>query len=85
MEIVFGLGIIVPFTRKIAARLLFILVILMSLANVNMWINDLPFNGVRMSNVGHIIRWIIQLMLLAVLLWLGEGIGKKHNHERAKE
>ena len=76
MEIVFGAGMMVPLTRKYAALLLFVLVILMSLANLNMWINDLPFNGIRMSTTAHIVRWVIQFILLAVLLWLGEKIGK---------
>lgn len=74
MEIIFGLGMIISKTRKYAAQLLVILVLLMSLANLNMWINDLPFNGTRLSTVGHVIRWIIQFILLAILLWLGERI-----------
>jgi uncharacterized membrane protein len=77
MEMLFGVGLMVPFTRVFSARLLVILVLLMSLANLNMWINDLPFNGHRLSTTGHIIRWFIQFILIAVLLWLGEIIGKK--------
>ena len=46
-EILFGIGLVMPRTRKRAAMLLFFLVIAMSLANVNMWVNDLPFNGTR--------------------------------------
>ena len=74
LEILLGLGIMVPPTRRAAAQLLFILVILMSLANLNMWINDIPFNGTRLGTTGHIIRWICQVILLVVLLWLGEII-----------
>ena len=74
MEIIFGVGIILSQTRKYAAQLLVVLVLLMSLANLNMWINDLPFNGTRLSTTGHIIRWAIQILLLAILLWLGERI-----------
>ena len=76
MEILFGLGMMIPSTRKHSARLLVVLVVLMSQANVNMWVNDLPFNGTRMSINGHILRFIIQLLLLTLLLWLGEGIGQ---------
>ena len=76
MEILFGIGMMIPSTRKYSARLLVVLVVLMSQANVNMWINDLPFNGTRMSTNGHILRLIIQLLLLTILLWLGEGIGQ---------
>ena len=75
MEILFGLGMMLPVARKYAAQFLVVLVLLMSLANLNMWINDLPFNGNRLSTTGHIIRWLIQFLLLTVLLWLGEKIG----------
>ena len=74
MEIGFGVGMMIPRTRRLSALFLVVLVLLMSLANLNMWINDLPFNGIRMSTSGHIIRAIIQLLLLTVLLWLGEKI-----------
>ena len=74
LEVLFGLGIMVPKTRRLAALLLVILVLLMSLANLNMWINDIPFEGKRLTTTGHVIRWIIQVILLVVLLWLGEVI-----------
>lgn len=74
LEVLLGLGIMLPLTRRPAARLLFILVVMMSLANLNMWINDIPFNGTRLTTKGHIIRWTIQIILLLVLLWLGEVI-----------
>ncbi len=78
LEILFGTGIIFSGSRKYAARFLVILVALMSLANLNMWINDVPFNGTRLSTNGHIVRWLIQFVLLAVLMWLGEAFGKTH-------
>ena len=74
LEVLLGLGIMLPPTRRMAARILFTLVILMSLANLNMWINDIPYNGTRLTTTGHIIRWTIQVILLLVLLWLGEVI-----------
>ena len=75
-----GLGIMAPRTREMAGRLLFVLVILMSLANLNMWINDVPFNGTRLSTKGHIIRWMIQFVLLGVLLWLGGVFTANRQH-----
>ena len=74
LEILLGLGIMLPPTRRISSRLLFVLVILMSLANLNMWVNDIPFNGTRLTTTGHLYRWLIQIVLLLVLLWLGELI-----------
>ena len=66
-EMLFGVGLVMPRTRKRAAMLLFFLVIAMSLANVNMWVNDLPFNGTRLSTQGHVIRWCVQIVLLLTL------------------
>lgn len=71
LEIVLGLGLAFPPTRRWSARLLVLLVIAMSLANLNMWLNDLPFRGTRLTTTGHVVRWIIQIALLAVLAWLG--------------
>ena len=66
-EILFGVGLVMPRTRKRAAMLLFFLVIAMSLANINMWVNDLPFNGTKLSTQGHVIRWCVQIVLLLTL------------------
>ena len=71
-EIAFGAGLIFPRTRKHAAKLLFFLVIAMSLANLNMWINDLPFNGTKLSTQGHVVRWCIQIVLLLLLAWMAQ-------------
>ena len=54
-EMLLGLGIMIPVTRTIS-RLLVILVLAMSLANLNMYLNDVPFNGNLLSATGHIIR-----------------------------
>ena len=71
LEILLGIGIMIPVTRTISARLLVVLVLLMSLANLNMYLNDVPFNGTLLSTAGHVIRLIAQVILIAVLLWLG--------------
>ena len=75
LEIALGVGLIYPLTRKKSARLLVVLVLLVSLANINMWMNDLSFNGTRMSQTGHIVRAFIQVLLISSLLWIGEVIG----------
>ncbi|MDP6862985.1 MAG: hypothetical protein QGH80_04780 [Acidimicrobiales bacterium] len=71
LEILLGIGIMIPVTRTISARLLVVLVLLMSLANLNMYLNDVPFNGTLLNTAGHVIRLIAQVILIAVLLWLG--------------
>ena len=85
LEIVLGMGLIYSKTRKKAALLLVVLVLLVSLANINMWMNDLPFNGTRMSQTGHILRAFIQILLLSALLWLGEVIGFNVSKEQYKQ
>ena len=72
LEMLFGVGLVIPRTRKRAAMLLFFLVMAMSLANLNMWVNDLPFNGTRLSTQGHVIRWCIQIVLLLTLACMGK-------------
>mgnify|MGYP001055990995 CR=1 FL=1 len=71
LEIALGLGIVIPATRPVSARCLVVLVVLMSLANLNMYLNDVPFNGNLLSTTGHVIRLIVQVILIAILLWLG--------------
>ena len=71
LEILLGIGLLFSPTRRWSARLLILLVLAMSLANLNMWMNDLPFNGTRLSTRGHVLRWVIQAVLLALLGLLG--------------
>ena len=42
------------------------------MANINMWINDLPFNGTRLTTQGHVIRWCVQIVLLVTLARMAE-------------
>lgn len=80
LEVLFGLGLFIARARPTSARLLFWLVVLMSLANINMWWNDLEFDGMRLSQTGHIIRFSAQLLLLLALAWLS-----RDRSERAPE
>ena len=41
-------------------------------ANLNMWLNDIPLNGVQYSTGWHIGRLIVQGFLILLLAWLGE-------------
>ena len=49
MEIAGGLGIIYPETREITGRLMVLFLIAIYPANFNMWINDIPYNGTRLT------------------------------------
>ena len=73
LEVLFGLGMCISATRTMASRLFFYLVLLMSLANFNMWWNDLPFDGTRLGQTGHFIRLCVQVVLLVTLHWLSKA------------
>ena len=76
-EIILGLGVSIPFTRIYSAKSLALLLITLYLANLNMWLNDIPFNGAKLSQIGHLIRLMIQILLVLICFWLAEiNIGK---------
>ncbi|MDC0161254.1 hypothetical protein OAI71_00125 [Marine Group III euryarchaeote] len=64
MEIVGGLGIIYPETREITGRLMVLFLIAIYPANFNMWINDIPYNGTRLTIQGHLVRLSVQFLLI---------------------
>ena len=64
MEIVGGLGIIYPETREITGRLMVLFLIAIYPANLNMWMNDIPYNGTRLTTQGHLFRLSVQILLI---------------------
>ena len=70
MEIAGGLGVIYPETRMIAGRALALFLIVVYPANLYMWTNDVPFNGTRLTNNGHLIRLGTQVLLIIGALGL---------------
>ena len=77
LEIILGIGMILPVHRQLAARYFTVFLVFVYLANLNMWLNDVPFNGTLLSLNGHIIRLLVQLILICIGLWLAGLIGKK--------
>ena len=77
LEIILGIGMILPVYRQLAARYFTVFLVFVYLANLNMWLNDVPFNGTLLSLNGHIIRLVVQLILFCIGLWLAGLIGKK--------
>ena len=72
LEILLGIGIMIPFSRRMAARILTLFLLCVYLANLNMWLNDVPFNGTLLSQNGHLIRFLVQCVLILITLWLAE-------------
>ena len=69
-EIALGLGLFLQKTRYLSS--LFIIAMLLALytANINMWVNDIGFNGVEMTTNGHFFRGTIQILLICIAYWI---------------
>jgi uncharacterized membrane protein len=76
MEIVGGLGIIYPETREITGRLMVLFLLAIYPANFNMWINDIPYNGTRLTTQGHLFRLSIQILLITGALGFSGDLQK---------
>ena len=79
LEILLGIGIMVPFSRRLAARFLTVFLFFVYLANLNMWLNDVPFNGTLLTQNGRLVRLLVQILLIIISLWLAELFAGKSN------
>ena len=76
IEILVGLGIIYPDTRELTGRLTVLFLIAIYPANFNMWINDVPFNGTRLTTQGHLVRFSVQILLIIAALGFSGDLQK---------
>ena len=72
-EVGLGLGILLPRTRRLAAGLMVAQLVLLYAANLNMWLNDIPFQGVQMGTGGHVVRAAVQALLIAAAAGLARA------------
>ncbi|MBS95894.1 MAG: DoxX family membrane protein [SAR202 cluster bacterium] len=72
IEILLGAFLIIPFTRKISGVCLVIFLIVIYIANINMWIFDIPIDGNKLTTQGHIIRGFAQILLITIALYIVE-------------
>ena len=84
-EATLGLMLIIPRTRTIASLGMVWLLVLLYWANFNMWYNDIPLNGVNYDDKWHIIRLIIQIVLIFTFTWIGEITPFKGKESRIDE
>ena len=74
-EVGIGIAIIFPKSRSWAAPSMAILLIILYWANLNMWINDIPLDGVNggepFEDRWHFLRGLLQLLLIGISLWVG--------------
>ena len=74
-EILGGVGLALPWSRRWASYVLLALLIAVYPANINMWWNDVPMNGATFSGLEHGIRLPFQFVLMAWTYWAGRCIG----------
>ena len=72
-EMALGLGIMIPRLRRLAGGLMVLQLLLLYLANLHMWVADIPFQGMRMGTVGHVVRLVVQLLLIAAAVGLARS------------
>jgi len=70
-EVIFGIMILIEPLRKYGSLGISLMLILLYWANLNMWINDIPIGGVKLSLFEHIMRGIIQILLILLSLYIG--------------
>ena len=81
IEIIVGIMLIIPKTKKIGGQSCAILLIVLYWANLNMWINDIPIGGQSFEGKWHFLRLIIQLLLIGIALFIGEIFPNKTKTE----
>ena len=74
LEIILGIGMIIPQTRKYACILLVAFLVAVYWANLNMWVNDIPLDNQTFANIWHILRLIAQLIMILIALWVGDWL-----------
>ena len=72
VEIILGLGLILPVSRRRAGFCTAIFLILVYWANLNMWVNDITISGTNFSISGHLIRLTAQLGMIWLALWIAQ-------------
>ena len=70
VEVILGIGLIINKSRRVSANLLIFFYMVVYLANINMWLNDIPFNGTQLNQFAHVIRLVIQILLILVCIWI---------------
>ena len=71
-EIMLGILIIIPSSRRIASVGFIIFLVVVYWANINMWINDIEIGENKLSHQQHVIRAIIQIILITIVAWIGK-------------
>ena len=71
-EALFGLLLIIPRTRSWASVATAWMLVVLYWANFNMWYNDIPLNGTTYDDIWHVVRLVIQIVLIITITWIGQ-------------
>ena len=71
-EVVFGAAFIASRWRARAGIFGIAMLVALYWANLNMWANDIPLNGVRYETGWHIGRLMAQTLLIGFIAWVAE-------------
>ena len=83
-EALFGLLLIIPRTRAWASVGTAWMLVVLYWANFNMWYNNIPLNGTTYEDIWHVVRLIIQIVLILTVTWIGQVTpfkGKEKLHD----
>ena len=77
VEVILGLALIAPVSRRKAAFSTALFLVLVYSANLNMWANDITIGETNFSTMGHVFRASIQIGMIWLTLWIAEWPLKK--------
>ena len=77
VEMILGLGMMAPVSRRKAGFSTGIFLVMVYWANLNMWINDISIGETNFTTSGHVFRAIAQLGMIWLALWIAEWPIKK--------
>ncbi|DAC20984.1 MAG TPA: DoxX family membrane protein [Candidatus Thalassarchaeaceae archaeon] len=80
-EIMVGLLLIIPRTRRIGGLACATLLVILYWANLNMWINNIAIGGRTYEHQWHVLRLLIQTALIGLSVFIWGGIGSD-NHQQ---
>ena len=72
VEVILGLGLIAPVSRRKAGFSTALFLVLVYSANLNMWANDITVGETNFSTTGHMLRASIQIGMIWLSLWIAE-------------
>ena len=68
LEILGAIGVLIPTFRRLAGICLFLLTMVVTAANINMWVNFDQFPEFSPTVLG--LRLVLQIFLMALILWV---------------